>query len=95
MATWSPAIARKSFAVFAALDLGVVFALSSEAVREARQADPAGLLSLFTAMQAAAVCGMLLLTLWFLAAAVRAPTQSGLRWCRHHTSVRETSHVQG
>lgn len=94
MATWSPAIARRSFAAFAALDLGVVFALSSEALHEARQADPAGLLALFTAMQAAAVCGLLLLTLWFLAAAVRAPIQSGLRWYRRHTSTRETSHVQ-
>ncbi|MBV1692705.1 hypothetical protein KRR38_35010 [Novosphingobium sp. G106] len=95
MATWSPATARKSFAVFAALDLGALFALSSKALHEARQADPAGLLSLFIAMQAAAVCGLLLLTLWFLAAAVRAPIQSGMRWCRRHTSMRENSHVQG
>ncbi|MBV1692250.1 hypothetical protein KRR38_32460 [Novosphingobium sp. G106] len=95
MATWSPASARKSFAVFAALDLGFLFALSSEAVREARQADPEGLLSLFAAMQAVAVCGLLLLALWLLAAAVREPIQSGLRWCRRHTSMRETSHVQG
>lgn len=94
MANWSPATVRAAFAGFAALDLGALFALSSEALHEARRADPAGLLSLFTAMQAAAVCGLLLLTLWFLAAAVRAPIQSGLRWYRRHTSTRETSHVQ-
>lgn len=95
MARWSPATACKAFAVFALLDLGSLFALSSAALHEAHEADPAGLLSLFAAMQAAAVCGLLLLALGLLAAAVRAPLQSGLRWCRRHISMRETSHVQG
>ena len=55
MASWSPGTASKLFAVFAALDLGLLLVLSSEALREARQADPAGLLSVFAAMQAVAV----------------------------------------
>ena len=94
MASWSPGTASKLFAVFAALDLGLLLVLSSEALREARQADPAGLLSVFAAMQAVAVGGLLLLVLWLLAAAVRAPVQSGLRWCRRHTTSREASHAE-
>jgi hypothetical protein len=94
MASATAAIARKIFAALAALDLGVLLALSSEAVREARLADPARLLSAFGAMQAVAVCGLLLLVVWLLAAAIRAPIQSGQRWCRRHISSREISHVE-
>ncbi|MBW8754555.1 MAG: hypothetical protein JF595_10460 [Sphingomonadales bacterium] len=94
MASSSVTCTAKLFAAFAALDLAVLLALSREAVREASEADPAGLLRVFGAMQAAAVCGLLLLTLWLLAAAVRASIQSGLRWCRHHISSRETPHVE-
>lgn len=94
MSTWSPATVRKIFAVFAALDLGVLFALSNEGLREARQADPADLLAVFAAMRAAAVCGLLLLAVWLLAAAVRGLIQSGLRWCRGHITSRESSHAE-
>jgi hypothetical protein len=86
MASWSASTIRRVFAAFAALDLGLLFALSSEAVREARLADPAGMLGMFAAMKAAAVCGLMLLVAWAIAAAIRTPFRSALQWWRHVSS---------
>jgi len=95
MAPARAATAIKIFAVFAAADLSALFAFSSEAVREARHADPAGLLALFSAMQAGSLFGLLLLALWLLVAAVRGPAEAALRWYHRRASLREMTHAEG
>jgi hypothetical protein len=82
-----------AFAVFAALDLGALLALSSEGAREASLADPAGLLGVFMAMQAVAVCGLLLLAVAAFAAAIHAPIRSALHLLRRG-DARECADVE-
>jgi hypothetical protein len=51
-----------AFALFALLDLGCLEWIAAVAIRDARYSDPANLLPVFAALKAAAVCGLLLLT---------------------------------